>query len=278
MQISKTKINRPPIILSYGDHKIGKSTFAAGMPNAVFLPTEDGLQNISVEAFPLATSWKEFQEYLQQFKTEKHGFKTLVIDSLDWLEKLIWKDICEAEGWKQIGDGPYGAGYKLALNYWRDLIATLTEINAKQKVMICLIAHAKITKFEDPQRASYDRYDLDLHDKTANYICQFADIIAFADTKIIVKEKQEGLKKTAKAVDTQERVLRLSKAAAYEAGNRYGLPDEIPMSWDVLATELKATMVSKPEGNLAKQAEDKKKRDAKKQETADLASRENHPN
>ncbi len=264
MEVTKTKTTRPPVMLVYGDHKIGKSTFAAGMPKAVFLPTEDGLQNLSVDAFPLCSDWVDVIKYLTQFETEDHDYKTLVIDSLDWAERLIHKHICMVEGWKTLAEGAYGLGYKLALTYWRSFIETLTRINMEKKVMVVLIAHAKIQKFEDPQRASYDRYDLDIHDKAANVICQYVDIIGFADSKIVVQEKKDGLKKVAKAVDTQERVLRLSKAAAYEAGSRYGLPDEIPLTWEALATELKAKMISKPARNLAKQSEDKKKRGAEK--------------
>lgn len=261
MQTSKTKINRPPVILIYGDHKIGKSTFAAGMPSPVFLPTEDGIQTLSVEAFSLCKSFADVKKHCKEILEEKHEFKTLVLDSLDWTERLIWKDICEAEGWKQIGDGPYGAGYKLALNAWRDLIELLVEINTKRKIMICLISHAKIQKFEDPERASYDRYDLDLHEKSGNLICQYVDIIGFAGMKVVVSEKQEGLKKVAKARDTNERVLNLSKKAAFEAGNRYGLPDELPLVWEDMAAAMKSVLGT---GNLEKQAEDKRIRDSKK--------------
>lgn len=264
MEIKKTTVNRPPVMVIYGDHKIGKSTFAAGCPKAVFLPTEDGLQTLGVDAFPLCQSFAEVIAACEQIKTTDHGYKTLVLDSLDWTERLLWKEICEQKGWEQLGDGPYGAGYKLALNGWARLIKLLIEINVQKKMMIVMIAHSKIQKFEDPERDNYDRYDLDMHEKSANLICQYTDIIGFAATKVVTQSKTEGLSKSTKAKSTGERVLNLAKNAAYEAGNRYGLPEQVPLTWSALMTELKAKMTSQPTGDLAAVAEEKKAKDLEK--------------
>lgn len=274
MQISKTKVNRPPVMLIYGDHKIGKSTFAAGCPKPVFLPTEDGIQTLGVDAFPLCKKFSEVIAHIKELQTEDHAYQTLVLDSLDWTERLIWKDLCDRNNWEQIGDGAYGAGYKLAINAWRELIESLVELNQKRKMLIVLISHAKIQKFEDPERASYDRYDLDLHEKSGNLICQYVDIIGFAAMKVVVTEKQDGLKKVAKAKDTNERVLHLSKHAAFEAGNRYGLPEELPLEWAALSTELKNSMAPKPEGNLNIEVKEKSKK--KKEIEIAKATIENH--
>lgn len=239
MEIVTTSISRPPITIIYGDHKIGKSTYGASCPNPVFIQTEDGLENLEVQAFPLCETFEDVLRHIEELRTEKHDFKTLNIDSLDWAERLNWQDICKAKGWEQIGDGPYGAGYKLALKNWARFVDAITRLNRERKMLINLIAHAKIVKFEDPERDNFDRYDLDLHEKSGNYLCQAVDIIGFANIKIVTNEKQEGFSKTVKGKSTGERILNLNKSAAFEAGNRYGLPDKIPLSWDALATEMK---------------------------------------
>ena len=264
MQIEKTRITRPPLMLVYGDHKIGKSTFAAGCPKAVFVPTEGGLENLGVDAFPVATHYHDFLRNLNEILKEKHDYKTLVIDSLDWAERLMWQHLCELEGWKQIGDGSYGAGYKLALGRWSEFLDLIRRINSERKMLVVLIAHAKISKFEDPERDNYDRYDLDLHDKSGNLICQAMDIIGFASSKVVTQTKKEGLKTSVKAKIVDERVLNLNKAAAYEAGNRYGLPAQIPLEWSALAAALKEAMKKPEKGNLADVAEEKKVKDLSK--------------
>ena len=44
--ITKGKTPKPPIILLYGQEGVGKSTFAAKAPGTIFVPTEDGLNEI----------------------------------------------------------------------------------------------------------------------------------------------------------------------------------------------------------------------------------------
>ena len=42
-----------PRLLIYGAEGVGKSSFAASAPKAVFIQTEDGLGNIDASKFPL---------------------------------------------------------------------------------------------------------------------------------------------------------------------------------------------------------------------------------
>ena len=50
---------KPPRILIFGPHKIGKSSFGAMADRPVFIQTEDGLSNIDVPAYPLSKSRRE---------------------------------------------------------------------------------------------------------------------------------------------------------------------------------------------------------------------------
>jgi len=53
---------------------------------------------------------------------EQHDFATVVIDSVDWLEPLVWAKACRDNGWNSIEDAGYGKGYVAALNLWRQYI------------------------------------------------------------------------------------------------------------------------------------------------------------
>lgn len=252
MKIITTSPTKPPRMVIYGDHKIGKSTFAKGCPKPIFIQTEDGLESLGVQAFEKCKTYEEVIACLEYLATEKHEYKTLALDSLDWTEKLIWEKICRDNKWEQIGDGPYGAGYKLAINYWRTLLKAFDILNSEKKMLICLISHAKISKFEDPERENYDRYSLDLHDKSAKLICEYVDIIGFANYKVATITKKEGFgQTTTKVKATGERILSLTNKAAFEAGNRYGLPDQVPLTWDDLSAEIAKYFASlKQTGNL----------------------------
>jgi hypothetical protein len=113
MAISLASLNRmtalkPPRILIHGVHGVGKTTFAAGAPDPVFLLTEDGLGTLDVPHFPLARTFDEVMQALAALYTEEHAFRTLVVDSVDWLEPLIHARVCKDQGWSSIEDAGYG--------------------------------------------------------------------------------------------------------------------------------------------------------------------------
>ena len=91
--IRKNEAISAPRLMLYGVEGIGKSTFAAGAPEPIFILTEDGLGSLKCKHFPLATSFDDVLEAISTLYSEKHSFQTVVIDSLDWLEAIIWREI-----------------------------------------------------------------------------------------------------------------------------------------------------------------------------------------
>ena len=122
--VTNGKQSQPPRIMIYGSEGVGKSTFAASAPKPIFIQTEDGLSEIDTSKFPLCTTFDEVVLQLQAVRDEEHDYATVVIDSLDWLERLIWDRVCADYGVKSIekADGGYGKGYTLALTYWRQVV------------------------------------------------------------------------------------------------------------------------------------------------------------
>ena len=247
MQIIKTGISRPPIMLLYSAHKVGKSTFGAGCPKPLFIQLEAGLEGLETDAFPLCATFQEFEACLDAIERLPVGqFKTLVIDSLDWLERLIFRKVChEAKGnitdISQIG---FAKGYIAAEAIWGEVIDRLTVINRSHKMTILLLAHAAVTKVQDPERDDYDMMQPDLHKRSVNLICEFVDVIAYGAMKITTVSKNDG---PLKAKTTGERVMYLTPKGGFVAGNRYELPDTLPLSWDALAAELKKKIKVKPQ-------------------------------
>jgi hypothetical protein len=158
-QIHRGRRHSPPRLLIYGTEGIGKSTTAAQAPNPIFIPTEDGLDQIDCCSFPLAKSLTDVEAALRALITEQHDFETVVIDSADWLERLVWDALCEQYGASSIEkvDGGYARGYIHALTHWRRLLADLSTLRNQRGMCVILLAHAKVEKFEDPEHAAYDR-------------------------------------------------------------------------------------------------------------------------
>ena len=232
--IQSGREDKPPRIMIYGSEGVGKSTFGASAPNAIFVQTEDGLGEINCRKFPLARSLAEVLAELTALRDEKHDFRTVVIDSADWLERLIFDEVCKEFGVRNIekADGGYGKGYTHALTHWRKIIALLQELRDKRGMMVILVAHAKVERFEDPENAAYDRYTPRLHKHAASLIAEWVDAVLFANKKFRVsKDGNDRAVATPIGADGGERVIRTVGSPACIAKNRYGLPGEIPLSW-----------------------------------------------
>lgn len=231
-KILKGKRSRPRRVIVYGVDGVGKSTLANRAPSPIFIPTEEGLNDIDCESFPLATTWGEVDAYLQSLATNDHDYKTVVIDSLDWLERLIWAEVCREKGVAQIDEIGYGKGYSAAVDWWQQLIKALSYLRDHKGMGCVLTAHAKIEKFENPEGENYDQYALALHKAAAPILREWCDEVFFASYKVFTTTTEESFgKKSTKAIGGEERILRTQKKPFCYAKNRLGLPDEIPMEW-----------------------------------------------
>ena len=231
----------PVFALIYGVDGIGKTTFAASAPNPIFLGAETGTNQLDVSRLPAPNSYAEFLQQVHALRTEKHDYKTAVIDSLDWLEPLIWAQVCSEANVASIelAYGGFGKGYSKAMDNWRQVIRALQLVQRRMHVI--LIAHAQIKKFEDPEAiASYDRYLVALNEKAANLLRQAVDVVLFANykTKVInIREGTQGAK--GKGRGTAERVMYTETRPAFDAKNRFGLPFELPLDWKVFGAAVK---------------------------------------
>lgn len=230
---------RPPRrMVVFGTHGVGKSTFAAKADNPIFIQTEDGLGDIECSKFPLAKEWWQIERALDTLKDEEHDYKTVVIDSLDWLETLIWKQTCLDKSVNSIEDIGYQKGYTFCLEYWHTVFDKLDELRNEKGMGVILIAHSKVEQFKHPEVEAYDRYAPRLHKHAAAAVQEWADEVFFATTeKPFVRSDGEG-KKTrhiASPIESENRVLKTVEQPTHLAKNRLGkkLPPVIPLDYDL---------------------------------------------
>lgn len=238
---------QPPRLVIYGIEGIGKSTTAAQAPEAIFIPTEDGLGQIDCASFPLATTLNDVSNAIDALITETHDFQTVVIDSLDWLERLIWDRLCQDYGVNSIEkvDGGYAKGYTHALTFWRALLAGLDALRSRGMCVI-LLAHAKVETFSDPEVGAYDRFSPRLNKHANAVVTEWADAVLFATRKIITRTEEAGFNQTRTLAsglgkDGGDRILRCIGSPACVAKNRYDLPAELPLSWSAILDAMTPT-------------------------------------
>lgn len=237
ISLAKLEKNTPrnKVIIAYGGAGIGKTTLGACAPSPVFIRTEDGLGNLDVIAFPIATTFDDVMGGLQALYTEDHEFKTLVVDSLDWLEPLVWAKVCQTHNQPSIETFGYGRGYIEALTYWRQFFEGLIALRDSRKMDVILIAHSQVTRIEDPTMPSYDSVGLKLHKRAAAIAEEFADLILFCTVQTNTVTEDKGFNnKRVRATSTGERIMHTVGQPAFLAKNRYSLPSPLPLSWEAL--------------------------------------------
>lgn len=229
------KLQKPVFVLIYGPDKVGKSTFGAEAPNPIFLGPEDGTSELDVARFPSAKSYEEIRGQVRRLINEEHNYKTAVLDSLDWAEPMIWKTVCMADKYQpdhiEKVDGGFQKGYKYAIPVWRHLINDLNELREKKKMNLIVVAHAMVKTFNDPaQPLPYDRWILKMHPEAAALWRESVDAILFANWEITVSKANKNDKK-GKAYGDDKRIMYTQRRPSFDAGNRYGLPFELPLGW-----------------------------------------------
>lgn len=227
--VQRGVVQAPARVLLYGPEGIGKTTFGARAPAPIFLGTEDGFGLLDVARFPEPRSWAEVLEALRALETEDHAYRTLALDSLDWLEPLCWRHVCGAAGKPDIEAFGYGKGYVAALDEWRVLLAALERVRRAKRMHVVLLAHAHVKPYRNPEGDDYDRFTLKLHEKAAGVLKEWCDAVLFANFGGVVVDKAQNGK--GKAIGTPVRQLYTTRRASFDAKNRYGLPEVLPLEW-----------------------------------------------
>lgn len=217
---------KPPRILLHGEHGLGKSSFGAYSPDPIFIQCEDGLGEIDVDRFPLAKSADEVFKNIGMLIKEEHKYKTVVVDSLDWFEALVWRKICEEKEVKNIEEIGYAKGYTFAMNYHEKLLSGLAKLRDEKDMAIILLAHNEIKTFNNPEGENWDKYSIKLHKKATKKYEEYCDAVLFVNNKTYVSKDKGALK--AKAVGSGERTIFTQPRPAFSAKCRYDVPFEIP--------------------------------------------------
>lgn len=230
----------------YGSESVGKTSLAAASPDPIFFDCEDGSGNLNVQRYAfrdeegghVPRTFDEVLDAVEDLRTADHGFRTLVIDTVDKLEALLWQWLCVRDSGKvsnlnksgrrleSIESYGFGKGYQLAIDVWRDLCNRLDRLRSEKGMNIILLGHASIRTFKNPEGEDYDRYHLRLNEKAAGLVKEWCDILGFC-TFEEGGAKLDPEEKKAKAFSTGRRLIKLERTGAYDAKHRIAMPSEV---------------------------------------------------
>jgi len=156
---------------------------------------------------------------------------TVVIDTADAAERLCIEAICAKNDLESIESPGYGKGYTYVAEEFGRLLDVLSEA-VDRGTNVVMVAHAVMRKFERPDESgAYDRFEMKLSKKAAPMVKEWADMVLFLDYDMIDTINKD---KKAKASGGR-RVIRTTHAPQWDAKNRFGLADELPLAWESIS-------------------------------------------
>lgn len=225
-------------IVVYGPEGIGKSTLAAEMPQPVWLDVEGGTNQLPVARMPRPTSWAMLMDEVRAVRDGEVPCSTLVVDTADAAEALCTRAVCAAHDWQGVEDAGYGKGYTYLSEEFGKLLDALGEV-VDGGTNVVVVSHAIMRKFERPDESgAFDRFELKLSKKVAPMVKEWADMVLFCDYKTYVTMSKDGKARASGG----SRVIRTTHNPCWDAKNRFGLPDEMPMRLGELPPELAAVV------------------------------------
>ena len=250
----KSNPNKPYRLLVYGVEGVGKSTFAANAEKPIFISAEGGTDRIKkkggVDEMENIKSWDDVLRAVDELTNDTHGFKTVVLDSADWLEGLAHEKILAGQS-KTITtvDGGYGSGYRKTQNMFQELVKKLSHLRDKKHMNVIFVAHAHVRPVKDPTLPEHDQFEIKLHEMPSSIIREWVDGVFFVRFKMFVQAE------SGRAFSDGTRALYTVRDAGYQAKNRFDMPPEFEFTTDIWK-ELMPYIKSGPVAQDEKPAED----------------------
>lgn len=244
----------PERIVVFAVEGWGKTTLGAYAPRPVFIlaPGETGIDTLraynrcpEVDAITPA-NWADALAAVDYLSATATGHKTLVIDALGGFERLCHEHVCQRDfkgEWGERGFSAFQKGYDLSIGEWLVLLRKLDRLRAERGVTILALAHAKVKNFRNPLGPDFDKYVVDLHEKTWGVTHKWADAALFGNFYQVLDGEKKG---RVRGVGGNERVLYTEHTDAYDGKNRYGLPAALGIPndptkvWETLSNAIAA--------------------------------------
>ena len=233
----------PLVTVVTGATAVGKTHFACQSDDPIMLDLEHGAEIHNHQKIPLYGKDVVFDDCVESLRLiyanhKKMGVKTVIVDSFDWVQKLIHKEVCSKKNVETIDELKWGAGYQLSASLAQEFINGL-DSPRQLGLEIIIICHTQIVKVDEPIHDLYEVYDLKLDRLIRNTLKEWATIIAFCefDQKTHLKWERFG-QKMYKAISTGDRIMHTVPQAGFVAKSRIPIPSPLPLDWKVFKSEI----------------------------------------
>lgn len=221
-----------------GVEGVGKTTLASQFPKPVFIDAEGSASHFDVAKLPKPVCFQMLIDEIKFISTQ--GYKTVVIDSIDYVEQLQLDELLEQEHKNSISAFGFGEGFRISDQRMNDFMNFLDQTLIQKGINVVLVAHVKPVDFEDLiAGAKYKRYAMKLGYKTGArteaIFKEWADMMLFCTFKTTIVNAGDSFDKSkVRGAGGKDRAMYTERGATFDAKNRFGLPAELPLSFEPL--------------------------------------------
>ena len=231
LTINSGKQTRAIKTVIYGTEGVGKSTLASQFPSPLFIDVEGGTDQMDVRRIETPKTWTDLVAIVNEVAKNPGICETLILDTADWAESMCVSHILKKYNQKSIESFGYGKGYTMLGEEWMNLMGAFDAVK-DAGMHVTIIAHAKQRKIELPDQAgAFDHWEMKVSKQVAPLLKEWADILLFLNYKTFVVTTESNSHKA----QGGKRVMFTSHNPVYDAKNRHGLPDELPLSFEPIA-------------------------------------------
>lgn len=233
MEIIKGKRKKPFSVILHGEAGVGKTTWASNAPKPIFVGAEEN-DEIECDRMKIPNNWDEYLEQLSWLAGNHHNYETLVLDTIDGIEKLLHAKVLASDK-KQTGSmvtahGGFSKAYDIAMNHFIKMREMLRALRDSRQMNIIILAHSEKVKETNTVLAStFDSFEMALHKKSQAVFVDWVSCVLFATYN--VQKKEDANTDKIFAAGDGERVVFAEKRPGFLAKNRYGLPLEMQMDF-----------------------------------------------
>lgn len=223
------KLNVPSKDLIYGVEGVGKSGLAAQYPIPIFLDFEGSTHEMNVDRVPI-DNWDDLVEIHRLICTDKAyaNIKTVVYDTLDWMETIIIKQILKEDGAMSITDSAhygFGNGDKRIGEFIVNEVLKLIKAVMRKRINVVFVAHSEIKAIECPLVGRYDMYAVKSGKKIASIFKEWCSNVFFINYETHIEYKK-GMEKN-RAKGGRMRYIHTQRTPQYEAKTRLDINDRL---------------------------------------------------
>jgi hypothetical protein len=225
-------INRPQRVVLYGPEGTRKTWLGTETPRPLLLDLECGSHQYDCERITIP-SYADLTKALDLLLQEKHDYLTIVVDTVDWLEKFLSNDVCRVNKFESIESAGYGKGWQFLREAFDKLLFNSIDGLIRRGCNVLILGHALVKRVQLPGLTeAFDKYELKLDRRNGDTLTEWADSVVFVNWDLRTPKNREGL---VRAVGGKEPLLYPNHSVGWDAKNRSRLEDGLKCEFASIA-------------------------------------------